>query len=410
MHLPKTDRPGYHLIFPNIFGFKGGIQVYSAFLLEALQKLTPHARYDVFLKYDKPDCINSPFLPHTQFHCFGQFPRWLQSLFFALKILVLGIWQRPNLVVSTHINYGIACYVLQRLTGIPYWIVAHGTEVWNLQHPLHRLALRHADRILAVSHHTRNRLLAEQPLNPVRISVLPNTFDGDRFQIAPKPPHLLERYGLQPNQPVLLSVSRLGKSDTRDKGLDRLLHTVAKVRDRLPNLHYLVVGKGDDRPRLKSLATQLGIADCVTFAGFIPDEELNQYYNLCDLFALPSCIEGFGIVYLEALASGKPVLAGNGDGAIDPLQGGELGCLVNPFDLDAIADSIFQILEGTHPNTTLYQPEILRQKTLARFEFCRFQDSLKILLSRHLVKRAAWATDDRNHLESITDEYRSSKI
>ncbi|MDY6940596.1 MAG: glycosyltransferase, partial [Cyanobacteriota bacterium] len=116
MHLPKTSRPHYHLIFPNIFGFKGGIQVYSAFLLEALQKLTPEAHYDVFLKYDRPNRFNSPFLPHTQFHCFGQFPRWLQNLFLALKILFLGIWQRPHLVVTTHVNYGIACYVLQRLT------------------------------------------------------------------------------------------------------------------------------------------------------------------------------------------------------------------------------------------------------------------------------------------------------
>ena len=384
MRLPKTDRPHFYLIFPNIFGFKGGIQVYSAFFLEALQQLYPHARYDVFLKYDKPTHVRSEFLPHTHFHCFGQFPRWVQNLYLALKLVILGIWQRPTLVVSTHVNYSIASYVLQRLAGIPYWVVAHGTEVWNLQHPLRQLALRHADRILAVSHYTCNRLLKEQKLDGDRISVLPNTFDADRFQIAPKPSYLLERYDLKPAQPIILTVSRLGKTCTRDKGIDRLLHAIARVGDRIPNLHYLIVGKGDDRPRLESLAARLSLSDRITFTGFIPDEELPDHYNLCDVFALPSCIEGFGIVYLEALACGKPVLAGNRDGAIEPLQGGMLGCSIDPFDVESVADSLIQIIEGTYPHEIVYRPEILREKTVGQFEFGVFQNRLKFLISEFL--------------------------
>ena len=382
MHLPKpkTDRPHFYLVFPNIFGFKGGIQVYSAFLLQALQQLYPHARYDVFLKYDKHTHLRSQFLPQTHFHCFGRFPRWFQNLYLAFKLVVLGIWQRPTRVISTHVNYSIAGYVLQRLAGISYWVVAHGTEVWNLKHPQRQLALRHADRILAVSHYTRDRLLKEQKLDRDRISVLPNAFDGDRFQIAPKPPYLLERYGLNPSQPVILTVSRLGKSCTLDKGCDRLLHAVAKVRDRIPNVRYLLVGKGDDLPRLESLVVQLGLCDCVTFAGFVPDEELGNHYNLCDIFALPSCIEGFGIVYLEALACGKPVLAGNRDGALEPLQGGKLGCLVDPFDVDAIGDILIQILEGKSPNPTVYQSEVLRERAIEKFEFSAFQHILNMLI------------------------------
>ena len=170
------------------------------------------------------------------------------------------------------------------------------------------------------------------------------------------------------------------------KGLDRLLHAVAKVSQShwIPNLHYLIVGKGDDRPRLESLAARLGLSDRVTFTGFVPDEELPDHYNLCDVFALPSCIEGFGIVYLEALACGKPVLAGNQDGALDPLQGAELGCLVNPFDVEEIGDRLIQILEGTYPHPTIYQPKILRERAIEQFGFRAFLKGLKILISTHI--------------------------
>ncbi|WP_228061036.1 MULTISPECIES: glycosyltransferase [unclassified Coleofasciculus] len=104
----------------------------------------------------------------------------------------------------------------------------------------------------------------------------------------------------------------------------------------------------------------------------VPDEELCDHYNLCYVFALPSRGEGFGIVYLEALACGKPILAGNQDGAVDPLVHGKLGCLVNPLDVDAIANNLILILQGTYPNPLMFQPELLRQETIKRFEVAHF--------------------------------------
>ncbi|MFP4121329.1 glycosyltransferase [Coleofasciculus sp.] len=84
---------------------------------------------------------------------------------------------------------------LKRLTGTPYWVIVHGLEGWNLSHPLRQKALRHADKIIAVSHYTRDRLLQEQQLNPAQISVLPNTFAATQFQPTPKPDYLLQRLG-----------------------------------------------------------------------------------------------------------------------------------------------------------------------------------------------------------------------
>ena len=151
----------------------------------------------------------------------------------------------------------------------------------------------------------------------------------------------------------------------------------------VPNVHFILAGKGDDLPRINALVTSLNLEDCVTIAGFVPDEELCAYYNLCDVFALPSKGEGFGIVYLEALACGKPVLAGNQDGPIDPLAEGKLGCLVDPDNVEEIADNLIQILQGNYFNPVIYQPEYLQQKTIEAFDFSQFRKSLANLVDSH---------------------------
>jgi glycosyltransferase involved in cell wall biosynthesis len=114
--------------------------------------------------------------------------------------------------------------------------------------------------------------------------------------------------------------------------------------------------------------------------GFIPDEELTAHYQLCDVFAMPSKKEGFGIVYLEALACGKPTLGGNQDGALDALCRGELGALVDPDDVQAIAHTLVEILQGTYPNPLIYQPEQLRQRVIDIYGFERFKRTVKAYL------------------------------
>jgi glycosyltransferase involved in cell wall biosynthesis len=150
-------------------------------------------------------------------------------------------------------------------------------------------------------------------------------------------------------------------------------------------MHYMIVGKGDDRPRIEQLIREYQLQDCVTLAGFIPDAELCDYYNLCDVFVMPSKLEGFGIVYLEALACGKPTMGGDRDGAIDALCHGELGALVNPDDVGDIAQTILQILQGAYPNSLIYQPEALRQKVIDAFGFEQFKQTLAELMKNSLI-------------------------
>ncbi|MDM9583606.1 glycosyltransferase family 4 protein [Nostoc sp. GT001] len=378
-----SAKPRLYLIFPNIFDFKGGIQVYSKFLLKALQDIYPEADYDVFLKYDKyslKQLDKLQFLNSTRFHYFGDLPKLLQPILFAAKITILAILQHPIIVISTHVNYAIVCYILKFFTGTPYWVVAHGLEVWDIENKATQFALEKADKIISVSNYTRQRLLQDTNIDSEKIVILPNTFDASKFLINSKPTYLLKRYNLTDEQPVILTVTRLG-SMAKYKGYDQILHALIKVRSHLPNVHFILAGKGDDIPRIKALVTNLNLQNCVTIAGFVPDQELCDHYNLCDVFALPSKGEGFGIVFLEALACGKPVLAGNQDGSIDPLADGKLGCLVDPDNVEEIADNLIQILQGDCANPIIYQPEYLQQKTIEAFDFSQFRASLAKLIS-----------------------------
>ena len=99
---------------------------------------------------------------------------------------------------------------------------------------------------------------------------------------------------------------------------------------RVPDAAYLIVGSGDDQPRLERLAREAGVGDRVVFAGQVADAELADYFALADVFAMPSTGEGFGIVFLEAAASGLPVIGGNRDGSVDALADGRIGRLVDP--------------------------------------------------------------------------------
>jgi glycosyltransferase involved in cell wall biosynthesis len=379
----RADQKRFHLWLPNIFGFKGGIQVYSAFYLQALQNLYPQSQYDIFLKHDVQTSPDITYLPETRFHFTGVYPQKIRTPAFVTQLMTQGLLQNPNLVITTHINFTIAAYWLKRLRNIPYWTVAHGLEAWDIKNSALKTALHHADLILAVSGYTRDRLLQEQNLDPNKVVILPNTFDSSRFQPALKPEYLLEKYNLKPEQPVILTVARLSEVE-QYKGYDQVLKALPQIRLSFPDVHYIIVGKGNDRIRLENLIAQLELENCVTFAGFVPDEQLCDYYNLCDVFAMPSKREGFGIVYLEALACGKPVLGGNEDGTIDALCHGELGALVNPNDVEQIADTLSRILQGIYPNSLIYQPELLQKQVINHFGFESFQKTMASYLDWHV--------------------------
>jgi glycosyltransferase involved in cell wall biosynthesis len=374
-----------HIWIPDLFSFTGGIQAFSRYLINAVQAgpFSPSVRG--VIKSDMPNDIPGGEAAEMFSGC-GHWPARLRSPRFAVECLRHAWRERPNLIVSTHLNFGPIARIAQSSFGTPYVLVAHGVDAWQIDNATRIRALRKADLTLAVSRYTRDRLIDAAGLNPNRVKILPNTYDPDRFAIAPKPPRLLKKYGLQPQTPVILTVGRLA-DDERYKGYDQIIKALPEIRRAVPDARYLLVGKGSDRPRIEKLIAEVGVQDAVILAGFVPDDELAEHYNLCDIFAMPSQGEGFGIVYLEALACGKPVLAGNKDGSIDAVADGELGLLVDPQDTAGIAAEIIRVLRREHSHPILFSPETLRKKVIELFGFEAFTNTVADLVRPFLDRR-----------------------
>jgi len=252
-------------------------------------------------------------------------------------------------VFCGHLNLAPAAALVALLYRLPLWLQLHGSEAWEELPRARRWAAERASLVTAVSRYTRHRFLGVARIEPWRLRVLPNTI-GAGFAPGPKPKYLIDRHGLRPKT-VLLTVGRLAAAE-RGKGHDRVIAALAASR---PDFTYLIVGDGDDRARLKALADAAGIADRVVFAGAVPDAELPDYYRVADLFVMPSVQEGFGIVLLEAAASGIPVVAGDADGSADALADGELGRLVDPHDKPGLLRAIGEMTGVGPPPAALVE-------------------------------------------------------
>lgn len=367
-----------HLWMPGVLA-KGGIQTYATFFLRSLFSLEPRVHYEVFLKNDleSPEWISEV---AARVRSFGRLPGGpLRSVAFALDVSYRAAIARPDLAIIGHLNFGSICEPLCRTIGVPYWLLTYGVEAWSVERPVLQRALHGASGILSISRYSRDRLAEEQNLDPSRIDLLPCTFDPGTFKPATKDRRWMERYGLQEGQSVVLTVARLAGPD-RSKGYDVILDALPALRREMPEIRYLLVGGGPDRERLERRVRSEGLAQTVILAGPVEDEDLPAHYNLCDVFAMPSKKEGFGIVYLEAMGCGKPAIGGDGDGARDALMDGELGALVDPDDPQVVARTIVAVLTGRHPNPVLYRPQKLRQSAIDAFGPDRFKHRLAGLL------------------------------
>lgn len=279
----------------------------------------------------------------------GCVPGWLRTPAFALLAAWRAWRERPDLIVSLHVNFGPLAVLLDRWLGVPFVVVAHGVEIAPELSPARRASLARARAIWPVSDWTRHRVHA-LGVDHARMQVIGNTFDADAFHPA--------RARAGNPCPVLLTVARMDPGEGY-KGCDVVLHALAVLGQRGCEALYRVVGAGGDLPRLQALAANLGLERHVRWEGQVSDADLRAAYQAADVFVMPSRGEGFGIVFLEAMASGTPVVGGNADGTVDALQGGALGRLVDPTDPLAVADALQDLLARRAP-AFWFQPEALR--------------------------------------------------
>ncbi|PSB53316.1 glycosyl transferase group 1 [filamentous cyanobacterium Phorm 6] len=367
--------PNYLFCFLEIFSSEGGIQSYVKDILKAYLSVTAETnsppQAEVLLLRDSPDCQNPFESKNLRFHYLKTDPVWFGRLNFAARILINLVQKRPKRVFCGHINLAPLIQTLCEPLGIPYTILTYGKEVWETLGPKYQIAMSQADSIWTISRYTRDHTCCNNQLNPAKFQIVPCVVDENIFTIGLKPQDLLAQYNLTAAK-ILMTVARLRSTDIY-KGVDVTIKALPQIAKTFPNVKYLVIGRGDDRPRLAKIAQDLGVAEKVIFAGFVPTADLAAHYQLADAYVMPSQ-EGFGIVYLEALACGLPVLAGDSDGSADPLQDGKLGWRVPYRNSEAVAVACVEMLRGKDIRC---DRAWLREQTLARFSFQSLCQSLE---------------------------------
>jgi phosphatidylinositol alpha-1,6-mannosyltransferase len=244
---------------------------------------------------------------------------------------------------------GFIAYLVRRMSAIPYLCYAHGEDIgvsstsrelaW-----MTRCVLGRASGVIANSENTRSMLLNDWNVPAERIHLLHPGVDTRRFVPAARDESIREELGWH-GRTVLLTVGRLQKR----KGHDMLIRALPAIRGRHPNVHYAILGDGDERANLQSLAESLGVADRVQFLGQATDDQLLRCYQQCDLFVLPNRavgrdVEGFGMVLLEAQACGKPVIAGASGGTAETMKIPETGRVVLCEEPEPLAAMLIEML------------------------------------------------------------------
>lgn len=252
-----------------------------------------------------------------------------------------------------HIYSALVAHTLKRKYGVPYLVWTYALEVMDrrIAIPI-RNALREADLVIAISDYTRG-YVEKLGVDPARIVKIRPAADPRRFSPSVATASAAQRFGLVGKR-VILSIGTLTRTQ-RYKGMDMVIRALPAIIRAVPDAVYVIAGAGDDAPYLEALAEGLGVAGHVKILGSMAAEDLPALYGCCDVFALCSrevvakrktLAEGFGIVLVEASATGKPVVAGLSGGCPDAVRDGETGLLVDPLDPDAIGTALIRILSN----------------------------------------------------------------
>ena len=360
-----------------VFSATGGIEKVCRIAGKALfeNSIRYERRIKIYSMHDGADAaIGNRYVPSEIFSGFSA-----SKAKFVIRAVQQG--SKSRLVILSHINLLLAAWLIKKIS--PHTkvvLLAHGIEIWDAVKPFQKKMLGCCDEIVSVSSFTSNRVQSMHGISPEKCSVLNNCLDP----FLPLPQNaivnaaLYKKYHCLPEDRILFTLTRLAATE-HYKGYDRVLRAIKELS--IPGIRYLLAGKYDvvEKEKLDSLIRELGLEDKVLLPGFVPDEDLAPLFTMADVYVMPSSKEGFGIVFIEAMYYGLPVIAGNADGSADALLDGKLGLLINPQSVTAIREGIEKMLN----EPLQYQPDarLLQQ----HFGYEQYKRNINSLLQRNLV-------------------------
>ena len=353
------------MLASDAFGSFGGIAKFNRDFLGALGGCAVVERVHVL-----PRLIRGPVTEEIpEFVIYDRFAARGNAAF--LSCVFAHIWCRRevDLVICGHIHLLPAAWLLARVLGARLALIIHGIEAWTPTRKHFANWLAHCvDAVIAVSKYSAERFMQWSGRSMDQAFILPNCVDLNRFRPQARDTSLVERYGLHSSK-VILTVGRLVASE-RYKGFDQVIDLMPQLAKRFPNIKYLIVGDGDDRSRLEDKVEAMSLSSRIIFTGYIPESEKVAHYNLADVYVMPSRGEGFGIVLLEALACGVPVVGSGTDGSREALLDGQLGLLVDPDDACRLTQAVTAILEN--------EPLRKRIDAIETFSIEKFNERVRI--------------------------------
>lgn len=335
----RLQKPKTLFMYLSAFSNTGGIEKVNRLIIQSLHDVEDnqvdtaafaYGLHDNLVddRYAKP-CFSRGFSGKTN--------SFLTTLFFNRK--------QFNKVIVGHLNLAPAVWLMKIMhPGLQITVMTHGIEAWHKQRGFKKWLLQKAHIIISVSNHTKEQLVQNSGIDAGKICVLPNALDTyfKTPDLQNKLGYLKNRYNLKETDMVLLTIARMS-SDEQYKGYDMVLHALSHLSvKQKKNIKYILAGKYDTKEynRIQQLIANYTLQDHVIMPGFIDADELQDHYQLANLFLMPSSMEGFGIVLIESFASGTNVIAGNGDGSREALKQGRFGMLVDPTNCLAIQYAI----------------------------------------------------------------------
>jgi len=358
------------LLVSQVFA-NGGVQRFNRTLLTALETLGIECEVLSLADTAEAQAAGQKFGPGIRVRGFSG-----RRTAFAAGVARALLFGDHDLVLLGHVHFLELAMSLRSLRrrAPRLFLVVHGVEIWDRLRGSRRRWMSRVDRILCVSRYTADSIRAQAPELPAgRIAIFPNALADLWVEQA-------RRHAAATSAPragrYLLSVARLTRHDRR-KGIATTLDAFARLADR--ELRYVIAGAGEDLTYLRNLARRLGVAERVEFSGAVSDAELVALYRDCEAFVLPSGQEGFGIVFLEAMFFGAPVIAAREKGAVDVIRHEETGLLVPYGDVDALHAALARVIADPELRTrlrTLARAEVTGEGPFTATAFARRLDGL----------------------------------
>jgi len=327
------------VLLTDAFGGFGGIAVYNRDVLTAMCK---HPLVDEVVAIPRVAARKLEPMPQKLRYK----TRAAKGIIAYMAVLARNLHKaaHSDVIYCAHINLVPLAWMIGKLFRVPVILAIYGIDAWQpTNRRLTNWMTRKIETVVSISEYTKAKFITWSGVSSENVRLLPNAIHLEQYGESSPSSEFIQRFGLN-GKKVILTFGRI-VSKQRAKGFDEVLEVMPELLSDIPDIAYVIAGDGDYRPVLEEKVKRLGLTGRVIFTGFVEESEKVSLYSAADVYVMPSRGEGFGFVFLEAMACGVPCVASSVDGSRDAVRDGKLGALVDPDDKTGLKKTILEALD-----------------------------------------------------------------